>query len=158
MHWLLAEKRVATFMFIGLIQVLIRAKNNLLYNNVQTHNVFLEFKVYVIVQCCHWHNVYKHINVGYQCSQHDVTRFVFSKLVTWFVFLMLSIHELCTGSCHMHVCNGFFKLKHKLGLHYQILFHRAEICIAKIMLENRHTGMLLGQMTSTMFTCKIRMP
>ena len=33
---------------------------------------------------------------------------------------------------------------------------RAKICIATVMLENRHTGMSLGQIISTMFTCRIR--
>jgi len=47
-------------------------------------------------------------------------------------------------------------LNHGLGLYYESLFHRAKICIAIVMLENRHTGISLGQIISTMFTCRIR--
>ena len=36
------------------------------------------------------------------------------------------------------------------------MFHRAKVCIAKVMLENRHTGISFGHIISTMFTCRIR--
>ena len=38
----------------------------------------------------------------------------------------------------------------------RICVPRAKVCIAKVMLENRHTGISFGHIISTMFTCRIR--